>query len=187
MSASKGMYLLSMTRLQTDLQRKVVGHPSVCPEPVDMIAKGHSMSTMSEVDMPRVDQGDRGDRGDRDLGDLLQKIVELESQVAHLEEAVTSRQQIGFITGVLAERFGLNPDEAWAVMVRVSSHMNVKVHEIARVLHAGYFGEVAQEDLDLAARLNEHLPPRGRIELIDPLDEHPSVPTTHLSPALPPS
>jgi hypothetical protein len=120
------------------------------------------VTTTSEVDMPQVDHGDR------DLGGLLQRIVELEAEVAHLEEAVTSRQQIGFITGVLAERFGLSPDEAWSVVVRVSSHTNVKVHEIVRVLHAGYFGQVAREDLDLAARLNEHLPPRGRIELSTP-------------------
>jgi hypothetical protein len=122
------------------------------------------VTAMSEVDMPQVDHGDRGDP---DPGGLLQRIVELEAQVAHLEEAVTSRQMIGVITGVLAERFGLDPDEAWSVMVRVSSHANVKVHEVARVLHAGYFGPLAPEDRELASRLNEHLPPHGRIELLD--------------------
>ena len=81
---------------------------------------------------------------------------------------MTSRQHIGLITGLLAERFRLNPDEAWSVMVRLSSRTNLKVREVTRVLRAGYFGQLAQEDLALAARLNEHLPPRGRINIVSP-------------------
>jgi hypothetical protein len=42
------------------------------------------------------------------------------------------------------------------------------VREVARVLHAGYFGRLSQEDLALAAELNQHLPPAGRIPLVGP-------------------
>ena len=99
---------------------------------------------------------------------LLRKVVELEARVAHLTEALTSRQQIALITGVLAERTRSNPEEAWSLMVQVSSLTNRKVREVARVLHAGYFGRLSQEDLALAATLNQHLPPTGRIELVGP-------------------
>ena len=98
---------------------------------------------------------------------LLRKVVELEARVAHLTEALTSRQEIALITGVLAERTRSNPDKAWSLMVQVSSLTNRKVREIARVLHAGYFGRLNQEDLALAAELNQHLPPAGRITLVD--------------------
>jgi ANTAR domain len=119
----------------------------------------------SEVDVPHVDVTSRDGVG---LLSLLRKVVELEARVAHLTEALTSRQQIALITGVLAERTRSNPDEAWSLMVRMSSLTNRKAREVARVLYSGYFGRLSQEDLTLAVELNEHLPPAGRIKLVGP-------------------
>ena len=48
-----------------------------------------------------------------------------------LHEALARRTVIGQATGILIERFGLTPDQAFAVMRRVSQHHNIKVHEIA--------------------------------------------------------
>ena len=87
------------------------------------------MSTNSEVDVPYIDARNRDGM---DLSGLLRRVVELEARVVHLMEALTSRQQIALITGVLAERIRSNPDEAWSVMVRVSSLTNRKVREVAR-------------------------------------------------------
>jgi len=121
--------------------------------------EGQRVSTDSEIDVPHVDHigGDGPDVS------LPQRVAELEAQVTQLEEALASRRQVGLITGVLAERVHVSPDEAWSIMVRLSSHTNLKVREVARILHAGYFGELARADLALAARLDEHLPQCGRI------------------------
>jgi hypothetical protein len=155
-----------MTQVALDLQRKVDGLPSVVrADGADVASEGQAVSTNSEVDVPQVD--DNACDG-MDLLGLLRRVVELEARVVHLLEALTSRQQIALITGVLAERIRSNPDEAWSVMVRVSSLTNRKVREVARVLHAGYFGRLTPEDLAVAAELNEHLPPSSRITLVGP-------------------
>jgi hypothetical protein len=69
---------------------------------------------------------------------------------------------------VRAERIRANPDEAWSVMLRVCSLTNRRVREVARVLHAGCFGRLSPEDLAVAGKLNEHLPPPSRITLVGP-------------------
>ena len=79
------------------------------------------MTANSEIDVPHVDVRNRDGLG---LLGLLRKVAELEARVAHLTEALTSRQQIALITGVLAERTRSNPDEAWSLMVQGSSLTN---------------------------------------------------------------
>jgi ANTAR domain len=96
---------------------------------------------------------------------LQHRVRELEAAVAQLEEALASRQELGLITGVLAVRLEVTPDVAWSFVVRLSQHTNIKVREVARILRAGYFARMADEDRALAARLNEHLPPSTRIQL----------------------
>jgi transcriptional regulator with GAF, ATPase, and Fis domain len=51
-----------------------------------------------------------------------------------LQGALERRTVIGQATGILIERFGLSPDQAFAVMRRVSQHHNVKLHVIAQHL-----------------------------------------------------
>lgn len=96
---------------------------------------------------------------------MLARVHELEAEVAQLKEGLASREEIGRITGVLAVRLEVTPDVAWSFIVRLSTQMNIKAREIARVLGDGYFGQVADEDRPLAARLNEHLPASTRIRL----------------------
>ena len=53
------------------------------------------------------------------------------TQIEQLNEAVTRRTMIGQAQGILMERFGIDADRAFQVMVRVSQQRNVKLHEIA--------------------------------------------------------
>jgi hypothetical protein len=108
---------------------------------------------------------DSGGYDVREADRLQHQVRDLQSEVAQLEEALGGRQELGLITGVLAVRLGVTPDVAWSFVVRLSQHTNIKVRDIARILRAGYFGQTADEDRALAARLNEHLPRSTRIEL----------------------
>jgi hypothetical protein len=51
-----------------------------------------------------------------------------------LHQALETRTVIGQATGILIERFGLTPDQAFAVMRRVSQHHNIKLHALAEHL-----------------------------------------------------
>jgi len=50
---------------------------------------------------------------------------------SQLHRALETRTVIGQATGILIERFGLAPDQAFAVMRRVSQSHNVKLHAVA--------------------------------------------------------
>ena len=91
------------------------------------------------------------------------RIAELEDEVAQLRDALAHRQQYGVVTGVLAVRFGISPERAWQLLVRLSQQSNLKVQVIARVLHDRFFGRVAPEDEAIAARLDAQLGPRGSL------------------------
>lgn len=52
----------------------------------------------------------------------------------NLWRAIDSRKLVGQAQGILMERFGLDPDEAFAVLVRYSQTRNVKVVAIAEEL-----------------------------------------------------
>jgi GAF domain-containing protein len=49
-----------------------------------------------------------------------------------LQEALSTRQLIGQATGIVMERYGLDEGRAFDYLLRVSSHSNVKVREVAR-------------------------------------------------------
>jgi GAF domain-containing protein len=52
-------------------------------------------------------------------------------RVEQLTEAVPRRTMIGQAQGILMERFGIDADRAFQVMVLVSQQRNVKLHEVA--------------------------------------------------------
>ncbi len=52
-------------------------------------------------------------------------------QLSGLETALTSRHTIGLAQGVLMERYSLTPDQAFALLQRMSSTANVKLREVA--------------------------------------------------------
>ena len=54
--------------------------------------------------------------------------------VEHLEMGITNRTVIGRAEGILMERFDLAPDQAFAVLRRVSQRRNVKLNRVAEEL-----------------------------------------------------
>jgi hypothetical protein len=100
----------------------------------------------------------------------LQRIAALEAEVAQLTDAAASRQRLGFVSGLIAERYGLGTDDAWGLLVDLSQRTNVKVREVARLILDGFEGRIAEEDRALAARINA-LGPRGGRPLIRTVPE----------------
>jgi hypothetical protein len=86
-----------------------------------------------------------------------ERILELEREVAQLREALTQRQQYGVVTGLVAAHFGLTPERAWQLLVRLSQRSNLKMRVVARVLHDRYCDQLAPEDKPLAAQLDAQL------------------------------
>ena len=87
-----------------------------------------------------------------------QRVADLEREVADLRTALESRTVTSVATGILAERFGCTSSQAWAVLTRVSSHTNLKVRDVARVVVALVDGTLEPEDAELVPRLAPHLP-----------------------------
>lgn len=102
------------------------------------------------------------------------RILELEREVAQLREALAQRQQYGVVTGLLAARFGLTPEHAWRLLVRLSQHSNLKMRVVARVLHDRYFDRLSPEDKPLAAQLDGQL--RGTLGSLKSTDPGPGHP-----------
>jgi AmiR/NasT family two-component response regulator len=53
-----------------------------------------------------------------------------------LHSAMASRQLIGQATGIVMERYGLDEKSAFGYILRVSSHSNVKVRDVAHEIVA---------------------------------------------------
>lgn len=64
---------------------------------------------------------------------------------ARISQALVARQQIGQLTGILAERHQLTTDEAFGLLVRTSQNHNIKIRDLAVRL-------VADEDNSRQAR-----------------------------------
>ena len=86
------------------------------------------------------------------------QMAELEATIAHLHQGMMSRQQLGVVTGIVAAKLEVTPDEAWAVLVRLSQDTNVKVREVGRVIHDAYIGRLGPEDEGLAELLDAKSP-----------------------------
>ena len=85
------------------------------------------------------------------------EVTALRRQVAELHQGLESRTQIGTAVGILAGRLGIGSDRAWDVMRRVSTTMNVKVREVARVIVASHNGTLDPSDAALAQRVSAAL------------------------------
>jgi ANTAR domain len=86
------------------------------------------------------------------------RIAELEAEVAQLKEALARRQQIGVATGLLAQRFGITPDRAWSLLVRLSQNGHVKVREIAQALISAHCGMVSPAEAKIISAIELYLP-----------------------------
>jgi ANTAR domain len=89
---------------------------------------------------------------------LLERVAELEKQLEQLREALPTRQQLGLVTGLVAQRYGLAPDEAWALLIRISQNLNVKLREVGQVVLDGYCGQLARHDEALVRRVDAYSP-----------------------------
>jgi GAF domain-containing protein len=65
-----------------------------------------------------------------------------------LKEALQSRQVIGQAIGILMERYQMNEEGAFAFLVRMSTHANIKLRAIAQRLVDERNGRVVVEDRD---------------------------------------
>lgn len=88
---------------------------------------------------------------------LERRIAELSREITELHEAVRSRELIGWVSGLLANRFQLDQAQAWQLLVLMSQNTNVKLREVARVISAAHAGTLAPDDQSLAVRLNGQL------------------------------
>ncbi|KQO36396.1 MULTISPECIES: GAF and ANTAR domain-containing protein [unclassified Aeromicrobium] len=82
-----------------------------------------------------VDAFDEADReAARHLASHAAIAIASSQERASLQEALASRTVIGQAEGILMERFGVDADQAFAVLVRYSQHHNVKLAQVARDL-----------------------------------------------------
>jgi hypothetical protein len=58
-------------------------------------------------------------------------------EVQDLRDAVATRQLIGQAVGIVMERYGLNDEEAFAFLTRVSQNGNVKLRDVAATMVEG--------------------------------------------------
>jgi ANTAR domain len=82
---------------------------------------------------PRLFNGHNGHacHSASDVSDELKATLE---KVGQLEVAVDHRTDIGQATGIVMERFGLDPDAAFGVLAELSQRTNRKLYFIARQL-----------------------------------------------------
>ncbi|MEU0095590.1 GAF and ANTAR domain-containing protein [Kribbella sp. NPDC006257] len=80
-------------------------------------------------------QPDQIDGETRQLGEMFARLVAIALGWGRhdetLSQALASRTQIGQAVGIVMERYRLDPDRAFAFLVRVSQSGNVKLREVA--------------------------------------------------------
>jgi hypothetical protein len=91
------------------------------------------------------------------------RVAELEAEIAQLKDALTRRQQIGVATGLLAQRFAINPERAWSLLVRLSQNSHVKVRAIAQAVIAAHCGELDPRSCEILSSIEKHLPADVRL------------------------
>ena len=95
--------------------------------------------------------------------DTSSRVAELEAEIAQLRDALARRQLIGVATGLLAQRFGISPDQAWSLMVRLSQNGHVKVREIAQAVVDAHCGRLEPAEVEILSSLEKHLPDGVRL------------------------
>lgn len=75
-----------------------------------------------------------------------------------MRERLRTRRRIGFGTGVLGQRYRLDPDRAWGLPAHVSQELSVEVRRVAEVVLEVHCGRLDPADEDLASRTAAALP-----------------------------
>jgi hypothetical protein len=94
------------------------------------------------------------------------QIAQLEAEIAQLKDALAKRQQIGVATGLLAQRFGIPPERAWSLLVRLSQNAHVKVRDIAQAMINAHSGRLNAAEAEILCTIQAHLP--GDLDLVAP-------------------
>jgi ANTAR domain len=102
------------------------------------------------------------------------RVAALEAEIAHLKEALARRQQIGVATGLLAQRFGISPDRAWSLLVRLSQNSHFKVRDIAQVLINAHCGAGGLAEANIISAIESHLPDGVRLTAPNEDGRHPT-------------
>ena len=89
-----------------------------------------------------------------DGSDAQHRILQLEREVTQLREGLVARERVGIATGLVAERLGLSPDHAFALLRAVSQNRNVKLREVARIVVQARNGQLAEKEGQLAEELH---------------------------------
>jgi GAF domain-containing protein len=83
---------------------------------------------------------DRFDVSDQEIAHVLARHAAVALANArnteNLWQAIDARKRVGQAQGILMERYGLNEDQAFAVLVRYSQNSNIKLREVAERLVA---------------------------------------------------
>jgi hypothetical protein len=95
--------------------------------------------------------------------DLDARVAELEAEIVQLRDALTRRQQIGVATGLLAQRFGISPERAWSLLVRLSQNGHVKVRVIAQAVIDAHCGRLDPAMVEILGAIEKHLPDGVRL------------------------
>ena len=91
------------------------------------------------------------------------RVAQLEAEIAQLKDALARRQQIGVATGLLAQRFAISPERAWALLVRLSQNGHVKVRYIAQAMINAHCGQVGPAEAATLSAIESHLPDGVRL------------------------
>jgi GAF domain-containing protein len=67
----------------------------------------------------------------RRAADLENRLSEAEAVQEHLKSAIQSRDVISTAKGILAEREGVSPEQAFDLLRRASQHLNQKLRDVA--------------------------------------------------------
>ncbi|KQY56076.1 hypothetical protein ASD11_16540 [Aeromicrobium sp. Root495] len=62
---------------------------------------------------------------------------DLEQQIAQLKSGLQTRGRVGMALGIIMERYELDEDRAFRLLVRISQHENRKLHTVAEDVIAG--------------------------------------------------
>ncbi|MGC9539667.1 ANTAR domain-containing protein [Streptomyces sp. UG1] len=89
----------------------------------------------------------------------MEREEDLRTEVAQLRRAMHTRPTIDLARGILMASFGLEAEDAWAVLVAVSQNTNTKLHSLAGTLVATVKGdplpvEVREQLSSAVARVN---------------------------------
>jgi len=78
-----------------------------------------------------------GEEATAALGRLLSVTQATYERRAQLEHALQSRVAIEQAKGIVAERYGLEPDEAFELIRRAARNHRVKLHDLVRAIRPG--------------------------------------------------